>query len=120
MGDYGMNYGDIYLLDLNPVRGHEQGNKRPVIIISNDFYNAMSSNRIVIPITSSQKYASNPRWAKNPYVLPIPNGEKIFGFALADQPRTIDLESRKIKFMGKLPEPLLYRLAESVKMGIGD
>ena len=45
--------GEIYWADLNPVVGHEQGGRRPVLIIQNDIGNRFSSTTIVAPITSS-------------------------------------------------------------------
>ncbi len=35
--------GDIVWADLNPVRGHEQGGHRPVVVISEDVFNAKSA-----------------------------------------------------------------------------
>lgn len=44
--------GDIYYANLNPVIGSEQGETRPVLIISNDVGNKHSPTVIVAPITS--------------------------------------------------------------------
>ena len=32
------HYGDIVKVSLNPVKGHEEGNYRPVVIINRDEY----------------------------------------------------------------------------------
>ncbi len=46
--------GDIWLADLNPVRGHEQAGRRPVLVVSVDAFNAGRADLvIVIPITST-------------------------------------------------------------------
>jgi mRNA interferase MazF len=45
--------GEVYWADLNPVVGHEQGGRRPVLIIQNDVGNRYSATTIVAPITSS-------------------------------------------------------------------
>jgi len=42
---------DIYLADLNPIVGREQGGQRPVLVISNDYENFLD-NVTIIPITS--------------------------------------------------------------------
>ena len=48
--------GEIWLIDLNPVRGHEQAGKRPCLIISVDLFNQGSSGlAVVLPITSKNK-----------------------------------------------------------------
>jgi len=48
--------GDVWLVDLNPVRGHEQAGKRPCLIISVDLFNQGPAGLVVVlPITSKQK-----------------------------------------------------------------
>lgn len=49
--------GEIWLVDLNPVRGHEQAGKRPCLIISVDLFNQGTSGLVVVlPITSKDKF----------------------------------------------------------------
>jgi len=52
--------GDIRWADLNPVRGSEQGGMRPVLIISQDIFNARSGTIIAIAITSQPQRAGFP------------------------------------------------------------
>jgi mRNA interferase MazF len=48
--------GEIWLADLNPVRGHEQGGRRPVIIISSDIYNSGPAGLVVaLPLTGTHR-----------------------------------------------------------------
>ena len=48
--------GDIWLVDLNPVRGHEQGGKRPCLVVSVDLFNQGPSGlTVVLPITTKDK-----------------------------------------------------------------
>jgi mRNA interferase MazF len=51
--------GEIYLSDLNPVKGHEQAGYRPVLVIQNDILNQYLSTVVIIPITSNLKYKEN-------------------------------------------------------------
>jgi mRNA interferase MazF len=44
--------GEIYWVDLDPVRGHETQKKRPGLIVSNDIGNEVSHIVMVAPITS--------------------------------------------------------------------
>lgn len=45
--------GEIWLADLNPVRGREQAGMRPVLVVSHDVFNRGPADLvIVIPITS--------------------------------------------------------------------
>ena len=45
----------IYLADLNPVIGSEQHGKRPVLVISDETFNAVMPVVSVLPITSLKK-----------------------------------------------------------------
>jgi mRNA interferase MazF len=52
--------GEIRWADLNPVRGHEQGGTRPVVIVSHDVFNERSGTVIAMAITSQPQRASFP------------------------------------------------------------
>jgi mRNA interferase MazF len=52
--------GDIRWADLNPVRGSEQGGLRPMLIISQDIFNARSGTVIALAITSQPQKAGFP------------------------------------------------------------
>lgn len=48
--------GEIWLVDLNPVRGHEQAGQRPCLVISVDLFNQGTSGLVVVlPVTSKNK-----------------------------------------------------------------
>jgi mRNA interferase MazF len=48
--------GEVWLVDLNPVRGHEQAGKRPGLIVSVDLFNQGPAGLVVIlPITTKAK-----------------------------------------------------------------
>jgi mRNA interferase MazF len=45
--------GEVWLADLDPIFGHEQGGRRPVLVVSIDTFNAGRSGLvIVLPVTS--------------------------------------------------------------------
>lgn len=52
--------GDVVWADLNPVRGHEQGGRRPVVVVSADVFNARSGTVIAMAITSQTQRAGFP------------------------------------------------------------
>jgi mRNA interferase MazF len=52
--------GDIYWADLEPVVGHEQGGRRPVLIISRTLFNDRSGTVIAVAITSAEPKAGFP------------------------------------------------------------
>ena len=48
--------GDNWDADLNPIRGHEQGGRRPVLVVSVDAFNQGPAGlAIVVPITTRDK-----------------------------------------------------------------
>jgi mRNA interferase MazF len=50
------NRGEIWLADFDPVRGHEQGRKRPALILSNDqFNNGAAGLVVVVPFTTTER-----------------------------------------------------------------
>jgi mRNA interferase MazF len=52
--------GDVIWADLNPARGHEQGGQRPVVVISEDVFNARSGTVIAMAVTSQPQRAGFP------------------------------------------------------------
>ncbi len=55
-----MKRGEIYLAELDPVIGSEQGGRRPVIIIQNDMGNLHSPTVIAVPLTGSTRKPALP------------------------------------------------------------
>ena len=48
--------GEVWRVDFEPVRGHEQGRTRPAIIISNDVLNGSAAGLVtVVPITTKSR-----------------------------------------------------------------
>ena len=56
----GILRGEIRWADLNPVRGHEQSGRRPVLILSHDIFNARSGTVIAVALTSQPPKAGFP------------------------------------------------------------
>lgn len=84
------NQGDIFYADFDPVIGHEQGGRRPAIVISNGKYNKKTGLCIVSPITSAIKG----------YVFELELSElQTTGVVLCDQIRTIDWKNRDIQYI---------------------
>jgi mRNA interferase MazF len=90
--------GEIYLADLDPVRGHEQAVTRPVFIIQSDIGNQYSSTTIVAAITSR---ISKKRLPTHVEVSTQESGLPKDSVVLLEQIRTLDKE-RLIRKMGGL------------------
>jgi mRNA interferase MazF len=52
--------GDIVWADLDPTRGFEQAGRRPVLVLSEDVFNARSGTVIALAITSQRPRAGFP------------------------------------------------------------
>lgn len=48
--------GEVYYINLNPVRGREQKGHRPYVVVSGNTLNSYSDLCIVSPLTTSLKY----------------------------------------------------------------
>lgn len=86
--------GDVYMANLNPRQGSEQGGKRPVIIIQNDTGNKYSPTVIIAAVTSSYHKKKN----LPTHVTLESNCLKNKSQVLLEQIRTID----KCRLMDKL------------------
>jgi len=100
--------GDICWADLDPVRGREQAGLRPVLILSNDLFNARSGTVIAMAITSSPPRAGYPlTYPLPPSTLPKPSWVKI------SQVRTISIE-RIGKRLARLPAEDLQQILDGL------
>jgi mRNA interferase MazF len=52
--------GDIVWADLDPVRGHEQAGKRPILVLSQDVFNERSGTVIAVALTSQEPVVGYP------------------------------------------------------------
>lgn len=107
--------GDIYLADLNPILGCEQGGIRPVLVVQNDSGNCYSTTTIVVSITSN----INKRIDLPTHVF-IDKREGLLNdsLVLCEQIRTID-KSRLIKYLGCLNDYELEEVEEALNVSIG-
>ena len=79
--------GDIRWADLDPVRGREQSDRRPVLVISQDVFNECSGTAIALALTSQPPTAGFPLTYPLPSAgLPKPSWVKI------SQIRTLSVE----------------------------
>ena len=100
--------GEIYLADLNPVMGSEQGGVRPVVVIQNDIGNRFSPTIIVAARTG--------RYKKDmPTHAPLKSiGLLKDSIALLEQIRTID-KCRLIEYVGEVSEKEMNGIVEALR-----
>jgi mRNA interferase MazF len=99
--------GDIVWVDCNPVVGHEQGGRRPAIVLSARLYNLRSSLAVICPITSQSK--------NYPFEVLCVN-EMVSGYVLSDQIKSIDWKNRKLIYIAKTQENVIKNIIDNLKM----
>ena len=105
--------GDIFFADLNPVVGHEQGGKRPVLVIQNNIGNRHSPTTIIAPITSAAKKAL-------PTHMPLMNIDGVMedSVLMLEQIRTID-KSRLVAYVCTLPDMSMNNVDSIIDVSLG-
>lgn len=107
--------GEIYLANLDPVVGSEQGGRRPVLIIQNDPTNQYSPVTIVASITSAPTRVHYPVDVHiNDSNTGLRNGSRV----LLNQLKTID-RSRLERFIGRLTDEQMAQVDEALKISLG-
>ena len=102
--------GDIYIADLNPVKGHEQGGLRPVIIVQNNKANMTLNTVMIAPITSNTKYKNRPMTVLlNKNEGNLDNDSVVLCFQI----RTLD-NSRLERKIGSISSERLLELNKSI------
>jgi mRNA interferase ChpB len=94
-----MERGDIYLVSLDPTKGHEQQGTRPVLIVSPLAFNRLTKVPVVVPITSGGNFARTAGFA----VSLANTCTTTTGIIRCDQPRTLDLFSRNARKLETVP-----------------
>lgn len=106
--------GDVWLANLDPVIGSEQGRTRPVVIIQNDVANEYSPVVIVAAVTT----ALGPKEYPTEVRVPDPEGGlKKDSVILLNQIRTID-KRRLVERWGTLGPKTTKRLDEALKISL--
>ncbi|MBI4729736.1 MAG: endoribonuclease MazF [Acidobacteria bacterium] len=86
MAEYTPDRGDVVWLRFDPQAGHEQGGRRPALVISPKSYNRKVGLALFCPITSNIK--------GYPFEVEIPKGSKATGAVLSDQIKSLDWRVR--------------------------
>lgn len=107
--------GDIVLVNLDPIKGSEQGGVRPCLIIQNDYGNTYSPLTIIAPLTSKEFTKEFPT---NVFVLKKDSKLDKDSTILLNQIRTID-KSRIIKKLSRLDNTIMQKVDLAIKISLG-
>jgi mRNA-degrading endonuclease toxin of MazEF toxin-antitoxin module len=101
-----MKRGEIWLVSLDPTSGHEQKGCRPVLIVSPEAFNRITTLPVVLPITSGGNFARTAGFA-----VPLTGaGTKTTGVVRCDQPRTLDLSTRGGSKLESVPDAIMHEV----------
>jgi mRNA interferase MazF len=106
--------GDIFLANLEPIKGSEQGGVRPVLIIQNDVSNKYSPVSIVAAITSK---VFEKEFSTNVFISRKESGLNKDSTILLNQLRTID-KSRLIRKSGSLDLDLMGKVNLALRISL--
>jgi mRNA interferase MazF len=106
--------GEIWMVDLNPVRGHEQGGRRPGLVVSVDFFNHSPADiMIMLPITSREKNVIS-----HVEVLPPEGGLRQRSFIKCEDIRSL-ARGRLTRKMGRLTLSTMNLVEDRLKILLG-
>ncbi|MEO8029007.1 MAG: type II toxin-antitoxin system PemK/MazF family toxin [Bryobacteraceae bacterium] len=107
--------GEIYWCNLEPVKGHEQGSVRPVVVVSADAYNETRSPMVaIVPLTRAR--------SKNPLHVELAaedTGLDGPSTALIDHTRFIDRTRLQGKPLGLALAHSLARIERNLSRAFG-
>jgi mRNA interferase MazF len=99
----------VYFVDFNPVRGSEQGGRRPALIVSNNVGNRYGSVVTVVAITSTIPKRAYPQNVSLP-AGPLPNQ----GTVLCGQILTVS-KQRLQKYVGPVSQEVLRNVEDALR-----
>ena len=107
--------GEIWFADFDPYVGHEQGGRRPALVISADAFNASGADLVtVVPITS----VARPHIPSRVAVRPPEGGVSKISYIIAEQTRTISTK-RLVKPLGVVSAATMKTVGDIVRMLLG-
>lgn len=98
--------GDIIKINFNPQAGHEQQGRRPAVVVSNAFFNKLSSIAIVCPITNTK--------SNFPLNVPLNEETNTTGSVLCQHVKSLDLVARNVEFIEKIPEAIFTEVKDII------
>lgn len=107
--------GEVYMADLEPVVGSEQGRRRPVVVFQNPNVAQFSSTAIIVPLTTNQRLLGRVGTCS---ILRGEGGLAEDSVALGFQLRALDTR-RFGRRMGALSQEAVEDVADPVLAALG-
>src|SRR5436309_3666292 len=110
--------GEIWLADLGSGSGHEQSGQRPVLVVSDDDFNAGLAGLVMtVPLTS--KVTKSKNIPAHIHVAPPEGGLKSPSVILCDQLRTISKDRLSHVPWGTLSTATLAEVEKALRLLLG-
>jgi mRNA interferase MazF len=97
---------DLVWLEFTPQAGSEQRGRRPALVISPKSYNGKVGLALFCPLTSKVK--------GYPFEVELPDGYAVSGVVLADQLKSLDWRSRRVKFIERISPDVMAMVTARV------
>ena len=101
--------GDVAWLDFSPHAGHEQGGRRPAVVLSPAYYNGKTGLMLCCPMTKHVK--------GYPYEVLV--SRKPPSAILADHVKAVDWRARRMARKGRVPKAVLDEVRAKLRTLIG-
>ncbi|ULO05150.1 type II toxin-antitoxin system PemK/MazF family toxin [Paenibacillus sp. 19GGS1-52] len=108
--------GDIYIADLEPVRGSEEGKTRRVLVVSNDIGNVLGPTVIALPITGE---VTDKRLKMPMYVRLTPtkdNGQTKEALIDCGQIRVLSKGERLLEYKGYVNKTVIDKVDSALEI----
>jgi mRNA interferase MazF len=106
--------GDVWTIELDPVRGHEQAGRRPALIVSvNPFNQGPADLVVVLPITSKAKGVP-----LHVGVTPPEGGLKAPSYIKCEDIRSVS-KQRLVKYVGRVSTETLREVEDRLAVLLG-
>ena len=112
--DWVYRRGDIYIANLNPFKGSEQGGTRPVLVLQNNDGNFYCRTLIVAPLSSKLKKPNLPTH----YLLKKGRGLMTDSIVELEQIKTID-KCRIKRYIGRITRTQMAGVEEAIQKSLG-
>ena len=106
--------GELWMADLEPITGHEQGGRRPCLVFSDDLFNHGPSELVVVlPVTSRDRNI--------PLRVPLDppeGGLKVASYVMPEMIRSISLR-RLTRRLGAITPAKMHLVETHVRIVLG-
>lgn len=107
--------GDVWLVDLNPIKGHEQAGRRPCLVLSDDRLNHGPADlAIVLPMTTTDREIPSHVRADPPE-----GGLRTTSFIMCEQVRAVSQSQRFVERWGEVAPTTLRQIERVVSYLLG-